>query len=303
MRSEERPGRAPLIIALCAVCLVCALVITLTASAGIVRVRSAEVTIEDLPEAFDGTRFLYISDIDTCGGHGAKWLRSLAAQLGAYQPEFMIVGGDLCAATVFEALNGGSALEKSEERKEALEALDAIECPMGKYMIPGEKDGDYMALGLIGTGTSFKEIVSAPAILSKDGAEIMLAGVTGDEAFAQKLGAKVDSGRCVITAVHTPEDATAVRISEAADGGAWSDLILCGHTHGGLVRVLGLSMLSLTDKERQYIAGWYTDGAQPMLVSSGLGTDGIGLRLGTQSEVWMITLKCPEKEETTASDD
>ena len=36
-------------------------------NASVVRVRKAEVILPDLPASFDGTRILYVSDIDLCG--------------------------------------------------------------------------------------------------------------------------------------------------------------------------------------------------------------------------------------------
>ena len=104
------------------------------------------------------------------------------------------------------------------------------------------------------------------------------------------IAGKVRSDQCVIALLHRPARIVDVQIAEARDGGQWADLALAGHTHGGQLRVAGRSMLSLDETEKRCIGGWYSEGA-PLLVTQGVGCEGVNLRLGSQAEVWLITLK------------
>ena len=47
----------------------------------------------------------------------------------------------------------------------------------------------------------------------------------------------------------------------------------------------------LTDAEKKAVSGWRADGGAPLLTSQGLGCEGLNLRLGTQAEAWLITLR------------
>ena len=57
-----------------------------------------------------------------------------------------------------------------------------------------------------------------------------------------------------------------------------------------ILQMLNRSLLTLSTLERQYRYGWTRETGVPMLTTSGLGCEGVGLRFGTQAEAWLITL-------------
>ncbi|MBU9714267.1 metallophosphoesterase [Evansella tamaricis] len=59
--------------------------------------------------------------------------------------------------------------------------------------------------------------------------------------------------------------------------------LLCGHTHGGQIR---LGPLGIAEK-----GGWKRKKNVPVFISSGFGTRKLPLRLGTESQVHVFTLK------------
>jgi len=46
----------------------------------------------------------------------------------------------------------------------------------------------------------------------------------------------------------------------------------------------------LSGQELDFLYGWKRESETIMLTTSGLGCEGTNLRLGTESEVWLITL-------------
>lgn len=70
------------------------------------------------------------------------------------------------------------------------------------------------------------------------------------------------------------------------------DLMLCGHTHGGQINVLGLTCYLLLRYERQYsfaaLAGEKRLGRTFLLVSRGIGYSKYPLRFGARSEIHLI---------------
>ena len=69
---------------------------------------------------------------------------------------------------------------------------------------------------------------------------------------------------------------------------------MCIRDRGGQIRAFGRTIYTLPEAEARCLGGWYYVGDLPMLVSQGVGCSGVLLRLGTQSEVWLLTLRRPE---------
>ena len=95
----------------------------------------------------------------------------------------------------------------------------------------------------------------------------------------------------MLAVAYGPDVLPVMLTSEAADGGQWADLALCGHTHGVQLRLFGRSVLPLSQREQRYLSGWHTENGLPILITQGVGCEGINLRLGSTPEVWLITLR------------
>ncbi len=69
-------------------------------------------------------------------------------------------------------------------------------------------------------------------------------------------------------------------------------MTLCGHMHGGQINLplVGSPFLRGSPKFRKYIYGVYQEGLRTLVLSGGLGTSFVPLRLGRPPEVVMIHL-------------
>lgn len=265
-------------------------VASLHLNANIVHVRRAEVQLADLPASLDGTTLLFLTDFDLCGTNTARRMAKVLDRLQALQPDALLLGGDFTSASVFDRLNGKSA-ESLKNQPVLVRALAKFQAPMGKFAVTGDNDGATESLMLALDGTGVQMIDGTAAILTNGTDAFAIAGVGARTEDLNALTSKFYNRQCVVALAHSPDQITDIRIAEAKDGGAWADLVLCGHTHGGQVRIAGRSALSLTETEKRYLSGWYQDASAPLLVSQGLGCEGLNLRLGTQSEVWLLTLR------------
>ncbi|MBR6572626.1 MAG: metallophosphoesterase [Clostridia bacterium] len=92
-----------------------------------------------------------------------------------------------------------------------------------------------------------------------------------------------------ITAVHEPF------IFEEFTPDFWGDLMVCGHTHGGVVRVPVLGPLFtnegglLPERNGDFVYGRYNVAGSPLIVSSGLENSNI-LRINNQPELVIIDI-------------
>jgi len=256
-----------------------------------VHVRRAEVRIGDLPPGFDGTTILFASDIDLCGAHTARQADSMFAQLQSLNPDMLLLGGDYASASILDRLNGRGSEEESAARTAFFKALRDFHAPLGKFAVAGDNDGSPDALMLSMMDSGVKLIDGTAEIIVSGTDAIAVVGVGAQTGDIAPLAARLPADRCVIALTHSPEQVVRVRISEAQGGGSWADLILSGHTHGGQIRIAGRSLFSLTDAEKRYLSGWYADAAALLLVTEGVGCEGANFRLGTEAEVWLITLR------------
>jgi len=290
-KNTQRPKRrrTGLIIALCAVCAVGLFTGWMHVGARTLRVRYAEVTMADLPASFDGTKVLFVTDLDLCGVNDAASADRLFNELQLLKPDLLLLGGDYVSASLTERLNGVDPAMKTAARREFFEAISDFDAPLGKLAVRGENDGDRVALEAVASLGGVKLIDGGAEIISNGTDAIAVVGVDGIDVL--NTAARFRKEQCVLALMHSPGHVIDARIAEASDGGSWCDLILAGHTHGGQVSLFGRSALNLTDTEQRFLSGWHTDGLAPLRVGQGVGCEGVNLRLGSQAEVWLITLR------------
>ncbi|MBP5294853.1 MAG: metallophosphoesterase [Lachnospiraceae bacterium] len=102
----------------------------------------------------------------------------------------------------------------------------------------------------------------------------------------EKIGRK-DARRFTVLLLHSP-----LYLEEAADWGA--DLTLSGHFHGGTIRLFGRGLMT---PQYQFFyprcQGIFRIEGKTGIVSAGLGTHSVNVRLFDRPEVVLITLKYP----------
>lgn len=295
-RKMSRAGRITLsvfiavLLALALFCGVAAL------NASMVRVRRAEVQIRDLPAAFDGRTILYASDIDLCGLNTGTRSGELFKKLQELKPDMLILGGDYTSPSLFRILNRGDAVDARDlvqlrARTDFFLYIKDFEAPFGKFGVaaPEDSEQEMLANQMMDAGVTPLFNDRAPVTIGGD--TLWIIGVSQETANLNSVGSAFTRGDCVLVAAYSPAVLPVLATSEAQDGGRWADLALTGHTHGGQVRLFGRDLLNLTATERQYRAGWTMENGLPILTTQGVGCEGANLRVGTEPEVWLITLR------------
>lgn len=267
-------------------------------SAQLAHLKYADVYLQDLPAAFDGTRVLYLSDISVRNKLDDMASQHLVRKLNDLQPDMLLLGGDYSANTLLETINGKSGGD-SAKAQGFIDALSGISAPLGKFAVAGDMD-DPDQLMPVFSASGVQLLKDSCAIVEKNGAELVIAGlddVSRNTTPYEEIGGYFNGSECVLVLAHNPSAYVGVRVAEAKGGGAWADLVLSGHTLGGQIKLAGRTLRSYTEEEARCLAGWHYADDLPMLVSQGLGCQGAKLRLGTESEIWMITLRKPGMQE------
>jgi predicted MPP superfamily phosphohydrolase len=238
-------------------------------NAGWTRITRTTVRLANLPEAWRGRTAALISDVHLGHVRNGSFLRRLVAKVLREEPDAIFLAGDLYDGTAID------------ERR-AAEPLNKLVAPQGVYFVAGnhEQFGDdskYLnAIAAAGVRVLTNEKVEV------DGLQIIgvpYRNATRNGQLASVLHAiGLDRDRASILLVHAPDHP---EIAEAAG----VSLQLSGHTHLG--QFLPWSWMARRIY-RQFVYGLSRIGKMQVFTSSGAGTWGPPLRLGSNPEIVML---------------
>lgn len=243
---------------------------------GIDRIKVYDFTHRDVPEAFEGFRIAFVSDLHYKSLLKEEGLNDLVRLLVSQNADVLLLGGDFH--------------EGCQYVPPVMAALAKVKPPMGIYGVLGNNDYeacyDDIVQEMERHGMHLLEHkVSA---LTKNGARIRVAGVRNPFDLASNgtsptLDLSPDD--FVILLTHTPDYAEDVPVTNA-------DLVLAGHTHGGQVTLFGLYAPVVPSRYGQrFLTGLkYNSAHVPMIITNGIGTSKKAVRMFAPSEVVLIVL-------------
>ena len=239
-----------------------------------------EYTVSDsaVPPAFDGFKIVQISDY-----HGADFADGLAEKVRAQEPDIIAITGDIITEEW-----------QLPEVEALLKALDGI-API--YFVSGNHEfasGGLEELCVLLERYGVSYLKNEYVILERGGEGIVLAGVEDPNSWAGIAGP--DELAAELRSVYPTEYTVLL-----GHRNSWAeeypdlpvDLILCGHAHGGLIRLPGIGGLISTDRTLfpDYDGGLYDCGGYMLVVSRGLGNSVSVPRVLNRPELVCITLK------------
>ncbi len=255
--------------------LICALVVSVYGfcHAANVRVKTYDVALPKLQQEMTAA---LVSDLHLGAVGSEKRLEKVVEQINALSPQLVCIAGD-----VFD--NDFAAIENPDEVRQVLSSIDA---PYGVYACLGNHDA----------GSTYGQMVDFLAecqitLLAEDYALIDDRLVLAGRADASPIGRggvrRTDMQTILQTA--SPELPVVVMDHNPAHVhtyGAETQLILSGHTHRGQIFPGGL----ITDRMYAVDYGYGQAGDAQVIVTSGAGTWGMPMRVGTDCEVVFIRL-------------
>ncbi|MCC6648311.1 MAG: metallophosphoesterase [Polyangiaceae bacterium] len=244
---------------------------------GWVRVRRLEVSLPGLSPEFDGLRIAHLSDLHVGGLLGARAVARWVELVRREDVDLVAVTGDL--------VTSGTAFHE-----EAARVVASFPARLGVFLSFGNHDyfdNDDLAARLRARGVC--ALKNARHLVSRGAAVLCVAGVDDTWTGRADLDATLEGTRDVPTVLlaHDPD-----LFDDAAALGA--GLVLSGHTHAGQIAVPFFAReLSLANLAHAYRWGRYSRGPSTLVVSAGLGTTGLPLRVGAAPELAIITLRAP----------
>jgi len=238
-------------------------------NAGWTRITRTTVRLANLPTAWLGRKAALISDVHLGHVRNGSFLRRMVAKILQEEPDAIFITGDLYDGTAIDA-------------RRAAEPLSELVAPQGVYFVAGNHEQ-------FGDDSKYLDAITAAGVrvlrnekVEADGLQI--AGVpyrsaTHGAHFASVLrGIQLDHDRASILLTHAPDHP---EIAEAAG----VSLQLSGHTHLG--QFVPWSWMARRIY-RQFVYGLSRIGKMQVFTSSGAGTWGPPLRLGSNPEIVVL---------------
>ncbi len=238
-------------------------------NAGWTRITRTTVRLANLPAAWRGRKAALISDLHLGHVRNGNFLQRMVAKILREEPDAIFIAGDLYDGTAIDA-------------GRAAEPLHQLTAPQGVYFVAGnhEQFGDdskYLrAIAAAGVRVLSNEKVDVEG-LQILGVPYRNATRGGHLASALK-SLHLDRNRASILLVHAPDHP---EVAEAAG----VSLQLSGHTHLG--QFIPWSWFA-RKMYRQFVYGLSRIGTMQVFTSSGAGTWGPPLRLGSNPEIVML---------------
>jgi hypothetical protein len=238
-----------------------ALVLASLAVPRFVALREIEVRTAKLDRKL---RILHMSDLHIGASHGPRGLEKLVMMANETKPDLVLITGDLADSPM-------------DPKGDPFAALDRLEAP---------------AFFVIGNHEHYAGIEDVSALLAKTKVRVLRneVAVSGDVQIvgADYGGAKelehvlseitLDRSKYTVLMFHQPDGFDVARAASV-------DLMLCGHTHGGQFFPFTIINRLIWGKE---FYGHHERGGMHIHTTSGAGTWGPPMRLGTRSEMVLI---------------
>lgn len=203
-------------------------------------------------------------------------------------PEPLIECIRSCEADII--LFGGDFADRREQALRLFDALSGLTAPLGMYTAPGNNDAE-----AFGSMTVLRSALKNHGIRLLVNESVQMDGFCVGGLDEYKYGSPAKSGIFAhrsgyrILLSHYP-----VLPEESFD------LMLSGHTHGGQFNAFGLTPYAIGfegigGKRRlspAAVSGLHNIGGQKLLVSKGIGTSRIPLRIGVIPELHLLKFEC-----------
>lgn len=243
-----------------------------------------EIDSAHVPRALDGLRIAYASDIHYGTLLDEARVRDLAERLNELEADILILGGDY-------GQDADTALQFWQIVPD-LNAHLAVCAVVGNHD-RAESSADTLANAMYKRRVT--PLINNALFIEVDGARLAVCATDdynhGAPDFAG-VAAQVKGADYVIYAPHTPD---ALMDAYSLDIDPFFDLALCGHTHGGQVTLFGLAPNTGSRHGwrygMHYLTGQIDEGKSTVIVSNGVGTSCLPLRLGAPAQYHIITLR------------
>ena len=255
-----------------------------------------EVSVRNLPDAFSGTTFLFLSDLhdEEFGDHEA-----LVTAIKDIPADVLLIGGDMLTVKKGHPMD----MRALEEILKAFSGKMPICYGLGNHetrmrdraaLFPGWQD----AFDALIQKYQVILLDNASYYMEKENQRLRISGFTLDRKYYKKGHTEKMSPSAVEEALGPSEDLPEIVLVHSPLYGdtlhQWgADLVLSGHFHGGTIRLpfLGGLMTPQFQFFSPYTKGEKHFGDMTEIISGGLGTHSVRIRFLNKPDIVRIRLR------------
>lgn len=246
------------------------------------QLKPVDIPIDGLDPSLDGLRIMLLTDIHVGDTIGRNYFQKIVDRAMSVPSDIILIGGDLVDGSVAEL-------------RHDIEPINQLAAPLGVWFVTGNHEYYSGARDWIAElkHRGIRVLEDSHAVLQHRGAPFVLGGIHDEKAATvipehasdpvkAFAGAPVTTLRILLA--HQP-------ISYLRAAGLDIDLQLSGHTHGGQIWPFGW----LVPLQQRFVAGLHrVFGRTWLYISRGAGYWGPPMRVGSPSEITLITLRRSE---------
>lgn len=252
-----------------------------------IKVETKTLLVEGLHADLNGLTIVYLSDIHFGPRFSMAQVQSLVYQINAMHADIILLGGDY-------ADDSDDAIRFFEQAP-PFRANLLVAGVLGNHdRTQPESNRDKLQSAMITAGVW--PLVNNIKSVKIGDAAIVLAGIddiNNGYPEIQGVASMVSADDFVVFLPHSPGALPqALQAVDKYGRPRWFDLALSGHTHGGQVTFFGRPLIPEFAKvDGRYLTGWIEENRIPILVSNGVGTAYLPVRLFAPPQIHVITLK------------
>lgn len=247
----------------------------------IIETKEYKVESSLLPKSFHGIKIIQFSDLHYGTTINKKQLEKIVKKINKLKPDIIFFTGNLIDKNI-------TTTENIE--KEIIDSLNNLECTLYKYAIYGDEDTSNTKYKDIITSANFKLLNNESTLLYYlDNTPIEITGYNNIES---------NPNYTVLTNPIDDIDTTNLyKIVLANEPNSIDkfinynpNLVLSGHTLGGLIKIPFLPPLFLKENAKKYYKEYYKLNNTDFYISNGLGTSGINARFNNHPSISLYRL-------------
>lgn len=246
---------------------------------------SVSLSSADLPQDIGQLRLVYLSDIHAGPFFSQSRVNDLISTVNRLNADLVLLGGDYA--------------DDSQGAIDFFKSMPHINSRYGVYAVVGNHDrtapeSNLSLLKAAMVSSGVMPLVNDVSGVRIGASTIYLVGIddvdTGWPDLAS-VSAQVRQEDYVIFLSHSPGIIPdAHKATDASGRHMWFDLGLFGHTHGGQIAFVG-DLLNISKVDSRYQKGWLVENRTDLLISRGVGTSVLPIRLGNRPQIHLITVK------------
>lgn len=242
----------------------------------IIDINEYKVESNQLPDSFHGIKIVHFSDIHYGTTINKKQLDNIVEKINNLKPDIIFFTGDLIDKNI--------KLDK-ETTNEIIESLNKLECTLYKYAIYGDEDLNNNSYKDIITKSNFTLLENTSTLLYyKNQTPIEITGynpiiTSPNYTILTDIVEEQDTTNYYkIVLTHEPDS-----IDKFINYNP--NLVLSGHSLGGLINIPFTKPIFLPKNSKKYYEEYYKIKNTELYISNGLGTSGINARLNNHPSI------------------